>query len=77
MVFSLWQSNQKKNAHLFFRSEIIYDVEKFSDLLGGFAFDHIGDRLAPDITAHPTSQHSKEKKKKIRRKEFCLLTGAL
>lgn len=29
--------------------EIIFDVESLPDLLWGFAFDHVGHRLAGDI----------------------------
>lgn len=29
--------------------EIVFDVEGLPDLLGGFAFDHVGHRLAGDI----------------------------
>lgn len=29
--------------------EIVLDVERLSDLLGGFAFDHVGNRFAGDV----------------------------
>jgi len=34
---------------LLFRREVILDVERLTDLLGGFALDHIGDSLASDV----------------------------
>ena len=37
------------NLILLFWSEIVLDVEGFADLLGGFAFDHVGDGLAPNV----------------------------
>ena len=39
-----------QNTHLLFRSEVINDVEQFTDLLRGFPFDHVGNSLAPNIT---------------------------
>lgn len=29
--------------------EVIFDVERLPDLFGGFAFDHVGHRLAGDV----------------------------
>jgi hypothetical protein len=34
---------------LFFRSEVVLDVESFSNFFWGFALDHVGDSLATDI----------------------------
>jgi hypothetical protein len=34
---------------LFLGGEIVRDVERLSDLLGGLALDHVGDSLASDV----------------------------
>lgn len=31
------------------RSEVVPDIEGLADLLGGFAFDHVGDGLASNV----------------------------
>lgn len=33
----------------FLRSEVVLDVERLADLLGGFALDHIGNSLAANV----------------------------
>lgn len=47
----LWQRGDGHNSYLgfFFLCEIIFNVEGLPDLLWGFAFDHVGHRLAGDI----------------------------
>jgi len=37
------------NLFLLLRGEVIGDVERLSDLLGGLALDHVGDGLAANI----------------------------
>jgi len=34
---------------LLLRSEVVLDVERLADLLGGLALDHVGDSLAADV----------------------------
>ena len=34
---------------LLFRREVVLDVEGLTDLLGGFALDHVGNSLAPNV----------------------------
>ncbi len=50
-AFVLWQTGDGWNSYLGFLllCEIIFDVESLPDLLWGFAFDHVGHRLAGDI----------------------------
>jgi hypothetical protein len=37
------------NLILFFRREVVLDVKGLTDLLGGFALDHVGDSLASKV----------------------------
>ena len=39
------------HSYLFFlcRREIVFDVERFADLLGRLALDHVGDRLTRHV----------------------------
>lgn len=37
-------------AYLFFRGEVIDDVEELPDFFRGLPLDHVGDGLAPNIT---------------------------